>query len=286
MKFVVDTLSLRVISFIHCLDNDALNSQYRSSVDINDYSSIFPLKRQLTEYDTKLKLFLANQNCHCDFDRLEAYFLQQKIDPTTKHPFSLHYAIVLGKLGRHEQALKTFVESGSYTDAEHYCETIYVNGELALARQLYRQLIEYYLEKSQEDNLKETSLKSILRIVNHKSERLDPVETLKILPGELKLNTVKDFIEHSLQTCSTNKRSSQLERNLLFLKLLRAQSKRISNENHSFVIDIDSACARTECTQPFTATQAVVRFPNNNIAHLHCQTKYEIEQDRLNRKRY
>ena len=89
---------------------------------------------------------------------------------------------------------------------------------------------------------------------------------------------MKDFIEHSLQTCSINKRSSQLERNLIFLKLLRTQSKRITSEDHSFTIDADSPCARAECTQPFTGTHAVVRFPNDRIAHLHCRTKYENER--------
>jgi hypothetical protein len=97
---------------------------------------------------------------------------------------------------------------------------------------------------------------------------------------------MKKFIEHSVKTCSTNKRGSQLERNLLFLKLLSTQSKRISIQNHSFTIESDSQCARRGCTQHFTATQAVVRFPNNDIVHLHCRAKYEDEREKANKKRY
>ena len=272
--------------FALCLDNDLSANQSFPGANMENYATISHVKRQITEYDTKLKEFLLNQKCNCDFEKLEAYFLQEKNEPSHEHLFSLHYAIVLGKLGRHQEALRTFVENGFYTDAEHYCETIYANGDDTLARSLYRQLIEHYLGKSQEGNLKENSLKPILRIVNNASERLDPVETLEILPPQLKLNSVKGFIEHSLQTCSTNKRSSQLERNLLFLKLLRAQSKRISSENHSFTIDADSTCASIECTQPFNATQAVVRFPNNKIVHLHCRSKYEKEQERNARRQY
>lgn len=253
---------------------------------MKNYATISPIKRQINEYDTKLKHFLLNQKCTCDFEKLEAYFLQEKNNPADEDLFSLHYAIVLGKLGRHEEALRTFVENGFYTDAENYCETIFSNGDDTLARNLYRQLIEHYLGKSQEGNLKENSLKPILRIVNNASDRLDPVQTLEILPPKLKLSSVKGFIEHSLQTCSTKKRSSQLERNLLFLKLLRAQSKRISSENHSFTIDGDSTCARAECFQPFNATQAVVRFPNNKMVHLHCRSKYEKEQERNARRQY
>ncbi|CAF4650581.1 unnamed protein product [Rotaria sp. Silwood1] len=246
-------------------DNDVLATQSTfsrpsSSVNVENYSAISSIKKQKTEYETKLKFFLLNQNCQCDFDKLEAYFLQEQNDTSNEHLFSLHYAIVLGKLGQHESALETFVKNGFYTDAENYCETIYSNGKIQLAHDLYRRLIEFYLKKSNDGNLNENSLKTILRIVNNASERLDPVQTLEILPGQLKLNNLKDFIEHALQTCSTNKRSSQLERNLLFLKLLRTQSNRISSENHSFVIDADSTCARTECTQPFTSTQAVMDF--------------------------
>ncbi|CAF1196424.1 unnamed protein product [Rotaria sordida] len=266
-------------------DNDVLATQ-SSAVNVEDYSAISSIKKQKTDYENKLKFFLLNQNCQCDFDKLEAYFLQEQNDTSNEHLFSLHYAIVLGKLGRHELALETFVKNGFYTDAERYCETMYSNGNIQLAHDLYRRLIEFYLKKSNDGNLNENSLKTILRIVNNASERLDPVQTLEILPGQLKLNNLKDFIEHALQTCSTNKRSSQLERNLLFLTLLRTQSKRISSENHSYVIDADSTCARTGCTQPFTATQAVVRFPNQKLVHLHCRTKYEDECNKGNKNQY
>jgi len=258
----------------------------QSSADKETYSSISSKKKQKSDYETKLKRFLLNQNCQCDFDKLEAYFLQEQTDPSNEHLFSLHYAIILGKLGRHELALETFLQNGFYTDAEGYCETIYSNGNIQLARDLYRQLIEHYLKTSKDGNLNENSLKTILRIVNNSSERLDPVQILEILPGELKLNNLTDFIEHSLQTFSTIKRSSQLERNLLFLKLLRTQSNRISSENHSFTIDSESRCARKECKQPFKATQAVVRFPNNDIVHLHCRAKYENECAKANKTRY
>lgn len=260
-------------------------SNNKTQSDDERTQSVAPFKRSLTDYSTKLKLFLLNQNCRCDFETLDAFFQQEKrVESNNEHLFSLYYAIVLGKLDRHRDALKTFVQNGFLTDAEYYCETIYSNGNFDLARQLYQQLIEYYLERSQYENVRDQCFNSILRLVNQHSERLDPVETLEILPNKFKLSLVKHFIEHSLQTCSTHKRSSQLERNLLFSKLLRAQSKRIINENNAFVINLDSRCARSGCTQPFTATQAVVRFPNNQIVHLHCRTKYEKELELLTRR--
>ncbi|CAF4063246.1 unnamed protein product, partial [Rotaria magnacalcarata] len=240
-------------------DND-LRATQSSSINVENYSLMSPIKNQKNEYESKLKFFLHNENCQCDFDKLEAYFVQEQNDPSNENLFSLHYAIVLGKLGRHESALETFVKNGFFTDAESYCETIYSNGQIQLAQDLYRRLIEFFLKQNKDGNLNDNSLKSILRVVNNASDRLDPVQTLEILPTQLKLNSLKDFIEHSLQTCSTNKRGSQLERNLLFLKLLRTQSNRISSENHSFIIDVDSKCARAECTQPFTGTQAVMDF--------------------------
>jgi hypothetical protein len=259
----------------------------QTSVDTDKYSFVSSIKKQKSEYEEKLKSFLININFHCDFDRLEAYFLQEQKDKSNEHLFSLHHAIVLGKLGRHTEALEKFLQNGYYTDAEGYCETIYLNGNISLARELYQKLIEHYLKESNDGNLNENSLKTILRIVNNVSERLDPVKTLSTLPGTIKLNGMTDFIEHSLQTCSTNKRSSQLERNLLFLKLLRTQSNRIASENRAFTIDSDTKCARRECTQRFTAAQAVVRFPDNQIVHLHCRAKYELEREKSsNRKRY
>lgn len=273
-------LSVRYIS-----DDDVIATR-TSSVDADTYSSMSPTRSSKKEYEEKLKFFLLNQNCQCDYQKLESYFVRERAASSDHDLFSLHYAIVLGKLKRHELALEIFVENGLYTDAERYCETIYSSGDIDLARQLYRKLIEHYLKKGGDGNLNDSILKPILRIVNNASERLDPVQILEILPGQLKLNSTKDFIEHSLQTCSKIKRSSQLERNLLFLKMLGTQSKRIAGENHSFMIDTDSQCARTECTQPFTASQAVVRFPNNRIVHFSCRTRYEKELEERNKKRY
>lgn len=257
-----------------------------SSADADTLFAITSLKKQNTDYKEKLRDFLLNQNCQCSFDKLEAYFLQEQTNSPNGHIFSLHYAIVLGKLGRHKAALETFLENGYYTDAERYCETIYFNGNIQLARDLYQQLIEHYLKKSNDGSLNENSLKTILRILNNAHERLDPAQVINILPDELKLNNMTDFLEHSLQTCSTSKRQSQLERNLLFLKLLRTQSTRIASEKNSFIIDTDSKCARKECTLPFSATQAVIRFPNGQIVHLHCRAKYENERDKANKKRF
>ena len=244
------------------------------------------IKKQKSDYENQLKDFLLNINCKCDFDKLQAYFLHEENSSSNAHLFSLHYGIVLGKLGKHEEALDAFLKNGFFIDAERYCETVYLTGNVNLSRELYRQLIQYYLKQSNDGNLNENSLKTILRIINNVSDRLDPVQILDILPGQLKLNTMTDFIEHSIQTYSTNKRSSQLERNLLFLKLLRTQSNRIATENHSFTIDAESKCARRECHAAFNATQAVVRFPDNKIVHLHCRTKYENERDKLLKKRY
>ena len=260
------------------LDDDlrATDTSTRASSNPNDAM----LKKQLSDYESKLKTFLLDANCQCDFDRLEAYFLQEQTDTFKQRLFSLHYAIVLGKLGRHHSALETFLKNGFYTDAEHYCETMYFNGNHPLAKELYSKLIVHYLEQGND------GLKNILRIINNYSDRLDPVEILKTLPGELKLNNMFDFLALSLQTCSTKKRGSQLERNLLFSKLLRTQSRRIDSENHSFTIDGDTRCARRECTQPFTATQAVVRFPDNQIVHFYCRAKYEAELEKSNKKRY
>ncbi|CAF4445206.1 unnamed protein product, partial [Adineta steineri] len=105
-------------------DDDVLATR-TSSVDAEKYSAISTIKKQKTEYEEKLKFFLLNRNCQCDFEVLEAYFPRQQTNPADEHLFSLNYAIVLGKLGRHQLALETFVKHGFYTDAERYCETIY-----------------------------------------------------------------------------------------------------------------------------------------------------------------
>ncbi|CAF0741235.1 unnamed protein product [Didymodactylos carnosus] len=256
-------------------DNDIMNSTSTSTHGLdmltgNELKVVLGLKRQLILYEDKLKDFLLDSRCRCDYEKMEAYFLKENND--NNYLFNLSYGIVLGKLSKHEQALEVFIQNGYYTDAENYCEQIYNQGQVSLARDLYRKLLEWYLHKTDTEH-KETALKTILRIVDTASERLDPVQTLEILPNNLELKSIRRFLEQSIQTCSKTKRTNQLQRNLLFLQLLQVQKTRIQNEYYSFTMNNDTKC--DQCDSPISPQQAVVRFPQNRLVHLFCRAKYE-----------
>lgn len=265
---------------IYCEQMKILSLKYRrlnsNNAEVN-FSSMDAARLKFDELQEKLKVFLCNVNCRCDFSALEAFFEQQKKQGEPDHLFSLPLAIVYGKLNRHQDAVDTFINYGHFNDAENYCDSIYRQANSKLASELYTKLIAIYLSKVPANESKENALRPVLRILNQMPDRLDTVEILKILPNYLKMNAIKDFLEFSFKNFLSNKKSSQLEKNLLLVRLARAQAKRIEAENELFVIGVNTRCAKIGCNQPFVATQAVVRFPHNQIVHFHCRTKFESQ---------
>ncbi|KAG6810469.1 hypothetical protein H0H92_011733 [Tricholoma furcatifolium] len=105
-------------------------------------------------------------------------------------------AILLGRLGRHDQALELYVyRMHDYSKAEDYCKRVYEPG--TETKNVYLTLLRLYLRPSVKVN--EDLLPPALDLISRHNSRLDIVETLQLLPPLVTAQDVRAFLVEALR---------------------------------------------------------------------------------------
>jgi hypothetical protein len=105
-------------------------------------------------------------------------------------------AILLGRLGRHDQALEIYVyEMNDHAKAEDYCKRIYSpDGETS---HVFLTLLRIYLRPTV--TTQHDLLKPALDLISRHGPRLDPIETLQLLPPLVSTEDVRPFLVEALR---------------------------------------------------------------------------------------
>lgn len=108
-------------------------------------------------------------------------------------------AILLGRLGRHDSALETYIyRLQDYLGAEEYCKRVYKpNTETS---QIFLTLLRIYLRPSTSSPLSAGELLTpALDLISRHSPRLNAVETLDLLPPLVTARDVQVFLKEALR---------------------------------------------------------------------------------------
>ncbi|KAH0832904.1 vacuolar sorting protein 39 domain 1-domain-containing protein [Lanmaoa asiatica] len=105
-------------------------------------------------------------------------------------------AILLGRMGRHEHALELYVyKLGDFAKAEEHCKRL--SSSTPTPSSIFLTLLKLYLRPTipNPPNL----LSPALSVIARHSARLDPVETLQLLPPLVNAHDVRPFLVQSLR---------------------------------------------------------------------------------------
>ncbi|KLO10830.1 hypothetical protein SCHPADRAFT_906559 [Schizopora paradoxa] len=175
-------------------------------------------------------------------------------------------AVLLGRLGRHEAALETYVyRLRDYIKAEEYCKSIYIPN--TPTEHIFLSLLKIYLEPTQKQS--EGLLKPALELISRQSPRLDTVETLRLLPPLVTAQDVKAFLIDAVRgpvfdtkvVREVNKaRSQQIARKLMAL------------ENHRVKISDIRICP--QCHKRLGNSVIAVHSPKGEVTHYQCREAF------------
>jgi len=179
-------------------------------------------------------------------------------------------AVLLGRLGRHEAALETYIyRLRDYIKAEEYCKSIYMLG--SPTEHIFLSLLKIYLEPTQKQS--EGLLKPALELISRQSPRLDTVETLRLLPPLVTAQDVKAFLVDAVRgpvfdtkvVREVNKaRSQQVARKLMAL------------ENHRVKITDSRICP--QCHKRLGNSVIAVHAPRGEVTHYQCREAFAINR--------
>ncbi|KAL6267433.1 hypothetical protein P5V15_000509 [Pogonomyrmex californicus] len=202
-------------------------------------------------------------------------------------------AIILGRLGRHQQAISIYVSLlNDIPRAIQYCQNVYTKyqsndrmerqKQINNADEVYVLLIQQLLKPNNDGILMagcnpeiqrttQPDLEMALRLLEEHASKINPMKVLEVLPDSVPIGRIKHFLEVSLQNNLNAKRRTQVLKGLLYAEHLQVQEQRMHYESQSVLMTEFNICP--VCKKRFGNQSAFARYPNGDIVHYSCQDR-------------
>ena len=137
-------------------------------------------------------------------------------------------AILLGRLGRHDQALETYVyRLQDYLKAEEHCKRVYQPGTKTDG--VFLTLLRIFLRPTVQ--VKADLLQPALDLISRHGPRMDSVETLQLLPPLVTTHDIQPFLIEALRVpvfdSKVIRQVSKARNDQVTRRLINLQSKRV-----------------------------------------------------------
>lgn len=217
----------------------------------------------------KLRRLLENPRA-----RFECARLLRRIDelsPAVRSTFIDERASVLGRMGRHEDALRVLLRERSMTSAEQYCLREHVGGDDDVEAAMIV-LISLLLEETTSTD--KTRAFAMRLLSAHASPRspswpgLDPIRVLDVLPDSLPLSMLMPYFALTMPSIEHRLRHAQITKHLCkYNTQVLMRSKLLEAQRRKVVIDEHTQCCVSG--EPINEKTAFAVFPNGRICLYH-----------------
>ncbi|XP_023931071.1 vam6/Vps39-like protein [Lingula anatina] len=185
-------------------------------------------------------------------------------------------AILLGQLGRHEQALYIYVHLLQNTrKAELYCKKHFDKNKEG-NKEVYLILLKMYLSPpdpammrvmSQVNVNMEPNTHQAMKLLEEHASQIDTVKALELLPTTSKVKEILVFLENVLEDRAAEKRNAQVLKGLIFQEHLMVQSQRMFYQKKKCIITEEKNC---RVCRKRIGNSAFARYPNEVVVHYYC----------------
>ncbi|CAL8302198.1 unnamed protein product [Boreogadus saida] len=185
-------------------------------------------------------------------------------------------ALLLGRMGKHEQALFIYVHVLKDTRmAEEYCHGHYddlTEGN----KDVYLSLLRMYLSPPDVHCLgpikmelaePQANLQAALQVLELHHSKLNTTKAIHLLPANTQIREIRVFLESVLEERAQRKRFDQVLKSLLQAEFLRVQEERIFHQQVKCVITEEKTCR--VCKKKM-GNSAFARYPNGVVVHYFC----------------
>ncbi|XP_063354578.1 vam6/Vps39-like protein isoform X1 [Pelmatolapia mariae] len=185
-------------------------------------------------------------------------------------------ALLLGRMGKHEQALFIYVHILKDTHmAEEYCHGHY-NSSMEGNKDVYLSLLRMYLSPpdvhclgpvKMELSEPQANLQAALQVLELHHSKLNTTKAINLLPANTQIREIRVFLESVLEEKAQRKRCNQVLKSLLQAEFLRVQEERIFHQQVKCVITEEKICR--VCKKKI-GNSAFARYPNGVVVHYFC----------------
>uniref|UniRef100_A0A3Q3PYC2 CNH domain-containing protein n=1 Tax=Monopterus albus TaxID=43700 RepID=A0A3Q3PYC2_MONAL len=176
-------------------------------------------------------------------------------------------ALLLGRMGMHEQALFIYV---------HILKDTRMAEDSIFSLQVYLSLLRMYLSPpdvhclgpiQMELSEPEANLQAALQVLELHHTKLNTTKAINLLPANTQIREIRVFLESVLEEKAQRKRCNQVLKSLLQAEFLRVQEDRIFHQQVKCVITEEKTCR--VCKKKI-GNSAFARYPNGVVVHYFC----------------
>uniref|UniRef100_A0A674CP33 VPS39 subunit of HOPS complex n=1 Tax=Salmo trutta TaxID=8032 RepID=A0A674CP33_SALTR len=185
-------------------------------------------------------------------------------------------ALLLGRMGKHEQALFIYVHVLKDTHmAKEYCHRHY-DKDTDRNKDVYLSLLRMYLSPpdvhclgpiKMELSEPQANLKAALHVLELHHSKLNTTKAINLLPANTQIREIRVFLESVLEEKAQRKRFDQVLKSLLQAEFLRVQEERIFHQQVKCTISEEKTCR--VCKKKM-GNSAFARYPNGVVVHYFC----------------
>ncbi|CAG5133152.1 unnamed protein product, partial [Candidula unifasciata] len=185
-------------------------------------------------------------------------------------------AILLGRLGRHEQALSIYINIlKDIRLAEEYCAMNYEK-EKEGCKDVYFLLLKLFLKpaddhvdgpNSQVDG-RRTNI--ALKLLEDHAMKIDTAKALELLPSTTRLRDILAFLENVMENQGVQRRSNQILKSLLYAENLQVTEHLIHKQSIKVSVTEEDVCR--SCKKRI-GQSVFCRYPNGHLVHYSCYTR-------------
>ncbi|CAH1953987.1 unnamed protein product [Acanthoscelides obtectus] len=190
-------------------------------------------------------------------------------------------AIILGRLGKHEEAHTIYVRAlGDIDKATEYCKKVY-DKNLPGYQTVYVSLIKLILNPDSCTlslpglvlcpKTAQPDLELALKLLKEHACHMDPLDALSILPDNVPVSRIAKFLSVALHKVIQERRNVQLMKGLLYAEHLQCQEMKLALQSQHVLVTELNVCP--VCKKRFGNQSALVRYPNGDVVHFSCQEK-------------
>ncbi|XP_011445059.3 vam6/Vps39-like protein [Magallana gigas] len=210
------------------------------------------------------------------FLNMSEFYIPERL--LTRFPLGFYEerAILLGRLGRHEQALGIYVHV-LHDDrlAEEYCKKYYRKDKDSL-KDVYFFLLKMYLDPPSPSTLgvsasqgivPKPNMNAALRLMKEHAPKIDTSKSLELLPSTTKMSEILAYLENVMEHQAMIRRKNQVLKSMLYAENLQVHEQRMFYEKCKVTITDEKMCR--VCRKKI-GNSAFVRYPNGVIVHYYC----------------
>ncbi|THV01026.1 hypothetical protein K435DRAFT_718392 [Dendrothele bispora CBS 962.96] len=175
-------------------------------------------------------------------------------------------AILLGRLGRHDQALEIYVyRLHDFAEAEKYCKRYYQAD--AETKNIFLTLLRIYLRPTVDTKV--DLLQPALDLISRHSPRLDTVEALELLPPMVTIEDIRTFLIEGLKIpkfdTSVTRHIHRARSDQVSRKLLTLQARRVK---------VTDSRICPQCHKRLGNSMIAVHSPRGEVTHFYCREAF------------